>query len=174
MNKAMRLRHAKLIDYWRPLIWEIDVALEAFPSYRGKAFRGINCTIDPAEYRVGSKICWPSFSSGSQDRGVAEEFAKGESGTLFFLTSLNAKPISAISRFPEEAEVLFPPNTVFEVTSFLLGASEIGAFYGRVDNIAMAERMGMASPHWMTGQLERLAASASSATHRSSSTSPQT
>jgi len=82
---------------------------------------------------------------------VAAEFAEGESGTLFFLTSVNAKPISAISRFPEEAEVLFPPNTVFEITSNLLGNSEIGSFYGRVDNIAMTETTGLIAPLQLAG-----------------------
>ena len=41
-----------------------------------------------------------------RDRHVAEDFAKGEAGTLFFLTSVSAKSVGAISRFPEEGEML--------------------------------------------------------------------
>eukprot|EP00667_Euglena_gracilis_P000049 EG_transcript_49 len=139
MNKAMRLRQADKIEFWRPLIWEIDMALLAFPGFKGKCYRGINCKIDPAGYQTGTKICWPSFSSASQNLAVAEEFSKGEEGTLFFLSSTGARPINAVSRFPEEAEVLFPSNTVFVITSTLFSQSEIGAFYGRVDNVAMTQ-----------------------------------
>ena len=36
-------------------------------------------------------------------------------------------------------QVLFRPNTVFEVNSTLYSASEIGQFYSGIDNIAMSE-----------------------------------
>eukprot|EP00667_Euglena_gracilis_P000047 EG_transcript_47 len=139
MNRAMRLRDMEKIEFWRPLIWEIDMALTAFPPYKGKCYRGINCKMDPTAYQPGTHICWPSFSSASQNRSVAEVFAKGDQGTLFFLTSVGARPISAVSRFPEEAEVLFPSNTVFTITSTLNSQSEIGAFYGSIDNVAMTQ-----------------------------------
>eukprot|EP00668_Euglena_longa_P036862 GGOE01047417.1.p1 GENE.GGOE01047417.1~~GGOE01047417.1.p1 ORF type:complete len:2570 (-),score=549.43 GGOE01047417.1:1047-8666(-) len=139
MNRAMRLREMDKIEFWRPLIWEIDVALTAFPPYKGKCYRGINCKMDANAYQTGTHICWPSFSSASQNLSVAEVFAKGDQGTLFFLSSTGARPISAVSRFPEEAEVLFPSNTVFIITSTLNSQSEIGAFYGRIDNVAMTQ-----------------------------------
>ena len=37
---------------------------------------------------------------------MAEDFAKGETGTLFFLTSVSAKSVGTISRYPEEGEML--------------------------------------------------------------------
>ena len=37
-------------------------------------------------------------------------------------------------------QVLFRPNTVFEITSTLYGTSDIGQFYSGIDNISMAER----------------------------------
>ena len=52
------------------------------------------------------------------------------------------------ARFPDEEEVLFLPNTTFEITSTLFGATDIGQFYSRVDNIAMAE---CAHPLHVTG-----------------------
>ena len=105
MNKAMRLRLEKEIQFWRPLIWEIDVALAALPSYTGKLYRGINCRFDTGTYTPGNTICWPSFSSASRSKAVAEEFSKGDEGSLFFLHSESAKKIDAFSRFPDEEEV---------------------------------------------------------------------
>ena len=58
---------------------------------------------------------------------------------LFIHQSAGAKPISKFSKFPDEAEVLFRPNTVFEITSTLYGTSDIGQFYSEIDNIAMSE-----------------------------------
>eukprot|EP00667_Euglena_gracilis_P000162 EG_transcript_162 len=139
MNRAMRLAEEALIAFYRPLIWEMDQALHDLPSFAGKSYRGIDCRLDSAVFAPGNFVRWPSFSSASQNQAVAEEFAKGDSGTLFFLSSANAKSIADISRFPEEQEVLFLPNTTFEVTSVLTSTSEIGAFYGRIDNIAMSE-----------------------------------
>ncbi len=38
--------------------------------------------------------------------------------------------------------MLFPPSSLFEITSTLTSTSEIGAFYGKVDNIAMSQIAG--------------------------------
>ena len=94
------------------------MALAALPSYSGKLYRGINCRFDTGTYTPGNTICWPSFSSASRCKAVAEEFSKGDEGSLFFLHSETAKSIDGFSRFPDEAEVLFRVNTVFEITSW--------------------------------------------------------
>lgn len=42
MNKAMRLGAAEApeaLEFWRPLIWELDQALRALPPYVGPCFR---------------------------------------------------------------------------------------------------------------------------------------
>eukprot|EP00667_Euglena_gracilis_P000218 EG_transcript_218 len=146
MNHAMRLRDAERIAFWRPLIWEIDQALQALPSLPTRSFRGINCEMNPALYKAGRHVCWPAFSSATQSQAVAEAFAKGESGTLFFLQGSAARHVARVSRYPDEDEVLFGPNTVFEVTSTLQQASDIGQFYGKVDNIALRQVGGSAAP----------------------------
>ena len=90
-------------------------------------------------YQAGKQVCWPAFSSASSDLGVAEEFTKGGEGTLFFLKAENPRAISRFSKFPDEAEVLFRPNTLFTISSTLYGTSDIGQFYSGVDNVAMEE-----------------------------------
>ena len=140
MNRAMRERDTTAVEYWRPLIWQVDKALQVLPSYKGKLYRGIDLRFDEADYREGQLVCWPAFSSASAERSVAEDFVKGGEGTLFLITSVGAKPISRLSRFPDEAEVLFPPNTSFRITSTLYGTSDIGQFYSFTDNIAMEEK----------------------------------
>ena len=101
-------------------------------------------------YNNGYRICWPAFSSASMRRATAEEFIARDSGpapgTLFFLQSLSARHIAKFSRYPEEEEVLFRPNTVFQITSSVQGCSDIQFFYSNtghimdIDNIAMQEQ----------------------------------
>ena len=140
MNKAMRTHDARGVAFWRPLIWQVDRALERLPAFRGKLYRGINVRFSEAQYRTGQRVCWAPFSSASAEQAVAKEFVKGDEGSLFFLHSAGARAISRFSKFPDEAEVLFRPNTVFEITSTLYGTSDIGQFYSGIDNISMAER----------------------------------
>ena len=138
MNRAMRLSDEQAIDFWRPLIWQVDRSLQMLPPYTGKLYRGINVRFDEHSYCKGQEVCWPAFSSASATQAVAEEFVKGDEGSLFFLHSASARAISRFSKFPNEGEVLFRPNTIFEIT--LYGTSDIGQFYASVDNIAMVER----------------------------------
>ncbi len=49
---------AEHIKYWRPLIWEIDVALQALPSFTGKTYRGINCQLDLSTCRANDLVMW--------------------------------------------------------------------------------------------------------------------
>jgi Zn ribbon nucleic-acid-binding protein len=139
INRCLRLHDHEAIAFWRPLIWKIDRALAVLPPYKGKLFRGINVRFSEEAYRTGRDVCWEGFSSASADKAVAEQFVKGDEGSLFILQSASARAISRFSKFPDEAEVLFRPNTVFSVISTLYGQSDIGQFYSCIDSIAMRE-----------------------------------
>ena len=139
MNRAMRTQDDAAIAFWRPLIWQVDRVLHLLPPFKGKLYRGINVRFSEKEYRDGQRVCWPAFSSASAEKNVAKEFVKGEEGTLFFIQSEGAKAISRFSKYPDEAEVLFRPNTVFEISCTLYGTTDIGQFYSGIDNISMVE-----------------------------------
>ena len=126
MNRAMRLHDSVAIDFWRPLIWHVDRALQQLPPYAGRLYRGIGVRFKEQEYKKHEQVVWPAFSSASATRAVAQEFVKGDDGTLFFVNSCAARAISKLSRFPDEDEVLFRPNTVFEITSTLYGYAPVG------------------------------------------------
>ena len=42
----MRTRDPGLIEFWRPMIWHTDVALQSLLSFSGKLYRGIDCHFD--------------------------------------------------------------------------------------------------------------------------------
>ena len=122
----------------------MDRALLHLPLHHGRLYRGINVRFSEKEYSSGQTVCWPAFSSASSERSVAEEFVKGDEGTLFFVQSAGARAISRFSKYPDEAEVLFRPNTTFEISQAVYGSSAIGQFYACIDNIAMTEQTHVA------------------------------
>ena len=136
MNRAMRQADGNAIAFWRPLIWQVDCALQSLPPFSGKVYRGIDIQVP---YEVGHTVCWPVFPSASATQSVAREFVKVEQGTLFFLLHNGARAVSQFSQFPEEDEVIFRANTQFKVISALLLESDIGQFYVKVDNIVVKE-----------------------------------
>ena len=148
MNRAMRCHDAAGIAFWRPLIWQIDRALQQLPPHKGKLYRGINVRFNAEQYCTGQKVCWPALSSASAEKSVAESFVGGPAaeGSLFIIQCAWGRPISRFSKYPDEAEVLFRPNTVFTITSTLYAADDIGQFYSNVDNIAMAEVAAVPAP----------------------------
>ena len=142
LNRAMRNRQADVVEFFHPLIWELDQALAALPAFSGLVYRGIDCRLPPHMYERGSTISWAAFSSASQDKEIAKEFTKAENGTLFLVTSTGAKSIERISQFPDEVEVLFAPNAAFRVTETLIADTALGSFYTTQDNIVMCQYEG--------------------------------
>ena len=134
------------IAFWRPLIWQLDCVLDKLPNHQGTVYRGVGLHFDEDKYRQGNAVCWPAFSSASTQEGVAKEFVekkKKEEGTLFFVHSTRAKAVSQFSRFPEEQEVLFRPNTGFEVSETLYKRNQIASFHDVThDCIEMREASG--------------------------------
>ena len=115
-------------------------SLQALPPFKGKLYRGVNCWMRSDQYRPGDSVCWPAFSSASQSQTVADDCAKGAEATLFCLQSHTGKAIAMVSRYPEEAEVLFGPNTVFKTITrdqFRPEASGAGPSSCPADYIAM-------------------------------------
>ena len=61
-------------------------------------------------------MCWPSFSSTSLSYRVAQEFVgNAPFGLIFIIDGRSTKRIDDCSEYPSEQEMLFAPNTQFEV-----------------------------------------------------------
>ena len=56
MNRAMRLHDEEAIDFWRPLIWQIDRVLLLLPPKRAKLYRGIGVHFNETSYKTGSQV----------------------------------------------------------------------------------------------------------------------
>ena len=57
MNRAMRLHDSDGIDFWRPLIWQLDRVLLLLPRKATKLYRGIGVHFNETSYKTGSQVC---------------------------------------------------------------------------------------------------------------------
>eukprot|EP00668_Euglena_longa_P009965 GGOE01012079.1.p1 GENE.GGOE01012079.1~~GGOE01012079.1.p1 ORF type:complete len:274 (-),score=70.94 GGOE01012079.1:623-1444(-) len=124
VNRIMREHVPQDVAFWRPLIFHLDCALGKLPSHEHTAYRAA-VRFDPELYLEGNRVIWPAFSSASVNMGVVNDFIEDKrqdvelegQGTVFVLTTKSARRVHTYSHFPEEEEVLFPPNSVFHVTN---------------------------------------------------------
>lgn len=56
----MRLRDEPKLDFWRPLIWDVDMALRALPPYEGKSYPGFALVGLPCALSVVSRDARPT------------------------------------------------------------------------------------------------------------------
>ena len=96
----------------------LDGELQSMAPFEGVVYRGMTFQVNVNQYREGSVICFPSFTSASTDPRVARDFIGSgptPKGTLFIIKSLHGRPVSHKSDLPEEAEVLFRCTSIFRV-----------------------------------------------------------
>ena len=110
-------------DQVLPYIEILKVALSKLPSDGQRAWRGHKRHL-PKE--IGAKIALEGFTSATMDRDLALEFCTKMDGgksscsdrtLICILSSTSGKSISKFSARPEEMEMIFPPDTIFEVVN---------------------------------------------------------
>eukprot|EP00746_Dinoflagellata_sp_MGD_P010190 gnl/MRDRNA2_/MRDRNA2_120958_c0_seq1.p1 gnl/MRDRNA2_/MRDRNA2_120958_c0~~gnl/MRDRNA2_/MRDRNA2_120958_c0_seq1.p1 ORF type:complete len:372 (-),score=79.88 gnl/MRDRNA2_/MRDRNA2_120958_c0_seq1:8-1123(-) len=135
MNLALRNDDAEVMKKLAGYIWELrevfltDGINQITQPHTGTLYRGISFPSpedDIKNYKKDEKFAWPAFTSTSTDRNAALNF-----GNIIFeircypLDGLfeDDKPefapagVSQWSQFPQEAEIIFPPNTEFRVVN---------------------------------------------------------
>jgi cell division septum initiation protein DivIVA len=109
LNEALRNNHGTAAQF--TYAQATNAALLKMPTYSGPLWR--KTTLPDAEfakYKVGGAVNWSAFSSSSKS-------AAAWSGKhTFVITSHSGRDIQKISQHNNEAEVLFPLGTKFEIT----------------------------------------------------------
>lgn len=117
INKALWHHDEDKIQSLKPIIDKASEALETLPSYKGKVFRGTSLYgADLTKYIPGAKMQYAGFTSTS-----TAALGKFKGNTEIMIDCLKSgsagKDISAFSAFPNEKEILFPPDSNFIVIS---------------------------------------------------------
>jgi len=128
LNARLRNADREGLKPFIPYIWLVMHALDLCPPYEGRlVYRGMaNIRINLDEYRTGRRLTWFQFSSCASSIEVQKSFIGAVGDRCLFtieLTTWRARLISALSLFPQESEVLLPPNTRLEVVATLDGGS---------------------------------------------------
>ncbi|HRH59482.1 MAG TPA: ADP-ribosyltransferase [Chitinophagaceae bacterium] len=119
-NKILRQSQGKTFTEYAQLL---QAALSKLPAFEGLVYRSVYLTEQVLQrYKEAAKnkeiIEEYAFSSTTINRDVAI-FFKGENGQtpncLFYIYGKTGKHIELISKFGKEEEVLFMPNTQFEI-----------------------------------------------------------
>ncbi|HKP39615.1 ADP-ribosyltransferase [Mycobacterium sp.] len=118
---------------WEERVTHTDEGLASLPPYRADpsdafstTWRGMHASDSFLEqFNVGEIFHDPAYLSTSADARVAENFALSASAdrtpTLLTVEGYDGVGVSALSRYANEFEVLFPRGTDFEVISREMG-----------------------------------------------------
>ena len=138
---TMRTPHTSLtptdteLKQYADFIVHAERALSCLPAHvselpgHGMVYRGIRVLLNPALYAPGKHVTWQGFSSSTRKQLAILEFVdrlpgRKLQGSLFVFESITAKDIRHFSSFPNEEEVLFAPNSQFQVESVLASEAD--------------------------------------------------
>jgi hypothetical protein len=92
-------------------------ALKKLPTYEGPVVRGTDLPPEVLDqYQPGQVVTESAFTSTTTDPAVARS-PTFTGNVEFRIMSSSGRDISSLSMFPHEQEILFPPDTEFEVIS---------------------------------------------------------
>ena len=121
MNAALREKNRQAVRPWRDFVWLLLHALRKLPPSKARVvYRGMA----GSELEEGAELQWSAFSSTATKVDVMEVFLDAEEATAGTRTMIHleltepvGRDVSAFSLYPQECEVLLPPNICFEVVS---------------------------------------------------------
>jgi len=122
LNAALRSKDRKTVALWRDFIWLLMHALRKLPQPTERMlYRGLK--VEPGERQPSTKEGsqqWSGFSSTSARAEVMRTFL-GDSGERYLynieMIEPSARDIRAFSLYPDENEILLPPNFCFDIVS---------------------------------------------------------
>eukprot|EP01012_Entosiphon_sulcatum_P032839 TRINITY_DN4169_c0_g1_i1.p1 TRINITY_DN4169_c0_g1~~TRINITY_DN4169_c0_g1_i1.p1 ORF type:complete len:1090 (-),score=210.66 TRINITY_DN4169_c0_g1_i1:14-3253(-) len=127
LNAAYWQHNKEKQALWAPFSSQLNVALQALPSYQfvdapfpgftsdvqAATCRGLNIRVDPKQYAEGEIVTLDNYTSSSLSAFIAHSF--GAQGTILVLKLRSFKLISMCSNYPSEQEFLAVPGTRFKV-----------------------------------------------------------
>ena len=121
MNAALREKNRQAARPWRDFVWLLLHALRKLPPSKARVvYRGMS----GSELAEGAELQWSAFSSTATKVDVMEVFLHTKEATAGARTMIHleltepvGRDVSAFSLYPQECEVLLPPNVCFEVVS---------------------------------------------------------
>lgn len=121
LNSVLASRNQGDLEVWKPFLFYLLSALAKLPNYSGTVYRAIDKPLLSLskQYKTGSNVVWPSFTSTSKNRDIMSNFSGKSEGTWMSIDVVEGKDISTFSLFPDESEILLLPNSTCHVSGIL-------------------------------------------------------
>jgi len=117
LNQDLAAEDRSVMVKWFSYLKLIISAIATEPKVSATLWRGIKADI-ASDYPIGRKFRWYRFTACTEDGNVLKNpMYLGQTGTrtLFSIECFSGRKIVHLSDYKEEAEVLLPPETRFEV-----------------------------------------------------------
>ncbi len=127
-NAALRSAQEEAVALWAVYSFLFCSALVKLPSVTATVFRGLDFSLTQLShmYSKGSTVWLNAATSTTTDKAATFlQFgagASGRPGTLLQIIAVDAKDIQAFNPFPNESELLLPPNSCHTVQTVLESA----------------------------------------------------
>lgn len=102
---------------WHPYINCLYQAIKLLPKYTDEVYRAVNTKFDMDDYKIGNVIKWSTFSICSKEFASTSELLNKKKGIIFIIKSQTGRLISKYSKSPVDSEVIFLPDSQFEITN---------------------------------------------------------
>jgi len=125
LNNKLRARQD--VEEFKSFLYYLVSGLTSLPPWNITCYRGESSRVTAVspQYVKGNHVIWVAITSASLLRTGAEDFVRGKSGgTLYIITATHARDISKLSLYPQEAEVILTPNSVFKVADVEIASGD--------------------------------------------------
>jgi len=112
---------------WKHYLHYLINGLRKIPIWKAQqdVYRGVALNLVGLygeKYKEGKTISWYSFSSTTTNLKKVQEFLGDQESTIFCINGcLSGRSIQKFSAHPNEAEILLPPGSRFQIISILRG-----------------------------------------------------
>lgn len=107
---------------WHPYIGCLYQAVYLLPKYVGEVYRAVDVKFDTDNYKIGNIIKWSTFSICSKEFANTTELLNNKKGIIFIIKSLTGRLISKYSKTPADSEVIFLPESQFEIINYYVAS----------------------------------------------------
>lgn len=119
-NVNINLMKIERSSVWYNYISALYSGIKMLPNFIGEVYRAVDTKFDVDKYSLGKIIQWNQFSVANLDWKNSSELLTKNKGIVFIIKSLTGREISLYSKYPLDKEVIFLPESKFEITNYYI------------------------------------------------------
>ena len=126
VNEVLLNWYSESSELFKPFVHTLYKTIGKLPmlpaSPDTEVYRCVDYPFDPEIYKIGSVICWKTFSFASGEYAGCSELIGNKRGMVFIIKSNQARSIAKYSANPADNEVIFLPDSKFVVKAYYVAS----------------------------------------------------